>query len=124
VEREPAKTFRWCGHDGEIDVDNELPVVRQVLLSMMPVAARPPTRLKISGDLLVAELDLASRANPFRGQFAVPPGHHVIRFHSDGQPANNPADLRTLIWRADNVVIEEIRPLGDLARPAATSNAP
>jgi hypothetical protein len=70
------------------------------------VAAHSPAVLTIEGDLLAETIELAGPTR-FVRTLKVPPGRHVIRFRSDGRPAEAPGDPRTLIWRAESFALSE-----------------
>jgi hypothetical protein len=38
----------------------------------------------------------------------LPPGHHVLRFSSDGRPADAPHDPREMVWRFESFAFEEL----------------
>jgi hypothetical protein len=109
-------TWRWCAAAGELAVDNGSRAVRQVSITATAFAARPPASLEIDGDLTSARLELGPKGTPLALSLAVPPGHHTIRFRSNGQPADAPGDPRTLVWRAENPVAEETSLLGENGR--------
>jgi phosphoglycerol transferase len=101
-------TWRWSSGRGEIAVDNGSRVVRRVSLKMTAFAGKPPARLEIDGDLTSSRIQLGAQGAPISLALDVPPGHHVIRFRSDGKPVDAPNDPRTLIWRAEDAVLEEV----------------
>ncbi len=106
LERGPNRSWRWCEATGELDVDNETEWGRTMTIRTTIVAARSPARLILAGDLLSETVDLVD-AVPFVREIDVPPGHHTIRFACDGEPAVAPEDPRTMVWRAEDFVIDE-----------------
>ncbi len=110
LERSPSgTTFRWCGARGEIYVDNEGRWPRRLSVRATLAAARPPARLNVDGDLLAASVDLVDPV-AFARTLDVAPGHHVIRFASDGRPAEAPGDPRVMVWRLEGLAFEELPP--------------
>jgi len=107
LEHDLDRTFRWCAAKGEIEVDNDTAVKRTVALRMTVVAAQPPARVKLEGDLLSAAVDLAGVVS-FTRQIDVPTGHHVIKFDCDGRRADAPTDPRTMVWRVEEFSFEEL----------------
>jgi hypothetical protein len=99
-EKDARNTFRWSGARSSLLVDNRADSPRTASLRMILVAAQPPTRLIIDGDLLSETVELAAEGMPFLRTITVPPGSHAIRFRCDGRPANAPGDPRILVWRA------------------------
>jgi phosphoglycerol transferase len=100
--------FRWCGARGELRVENGARVHRRVSLKMRVVAAHPPARVIIEGNLVSASLDVAAGGASLSRIIEIPPGNHLIRFGSDGKPAMAPTDPRTLVWRAEDFVVQEV----------------
>ena len=105
--------FRWCRRTCVIDVNNDTGLVRRFSLGAVFVPAQPPANLNIEGDLVTAGLALEG-ATPFHRVIELPPGHHVLRFSSDGRPAVAPADPREMVWRFESFAFEELA-----AAPAA-----
>jgi phosphoglycerol transferase len=106
-----ARTFRWCDKSGEIHVQNDTTMTRKITIKFTAFAAHAPADLFIDGDIVASQkIDLADGGTPFYREIAVPPGSHVLRFHSGGRPAEAPADPRTMVWHADDPVIEELPP--------------
>jgi len=110
-------TWRWCSAAGELAIDNGGRFERPVSIRMTAFAANPPASLEIDGDLTSARFELGQKGTPVALALKVPPGHHTIRFRSNGQPADAPGDPRTLVWRAEDPVAEEVPPLGENGRP-------
>lgn len=109
AEVEPRGTFHWCGPTGEVVVDNDTALVRRVSIRMTLVAARPPARLVIEGDLMSGAEDLVGLV-PLAREVDVPPGRHVVRFRCDGPRVEAPRDPRTMVWRIENLSLEERAP--------------
>ena len=112
VEHDADGPFRWCGHQGEIHIDNDARAPRRAEVRATFFAAQPPAVLTLDGDLISARLEL-SGATPFVRAVEIPPGHHVIRFRSEGRPAEAPGEARTLVWRIAGFALEE----GPIAPP-------
>jgi phosphoglycerol transferase len=106
LESSPEGPFRWCSSTGEIWLDNRSPSPKHVTMAMQVLAANPPSRLIVAGDLVFDDIPLGDVWVPFSQTFIVPPGEHVVRFRSDGRPADVPGP-RMLVWRARNVAIDE-----------------
>jgi phosphoglycerol transferase len=98
VEHDGVWDFRWCQGRCEIAVDNDTAWTRRVQLRATLMAARPPTTVTMTGDLLSGRFDLGTPFSISR-TIEIPPGRHVLRFDSNGRPAIAPGDPRTLIWR-------------------------
>jgi NAD(P)-dependent dehydrogenase (short-subunit alcohol dehydrogenase family) len=101
--------FRWCSHEGVIHFNNELGMTRRLSLKAVLHAAQWPARLRLSGDLISATITLDT-ALSFDRELDVPPGHHVIHFSSNGRPAFAPGDPRTMVWRMEDFVLDELPP--------------
>jgi phosphoglycerol transferase len=118
LERSPSgTTFRWCGPRGEIYLDNEGRWPRRLSVRAALAAARPPARLSVDGDLLAASVELVEPV-AFAHTLDVAPGHHVIRFASDGRPAEAPGDPRVMVWRLEELAFDEL-PLDEIPRATA-----
>jgi hypothetical protein len=109
--------FNWCQARGEIHLENDLPVVRHVLLSAGLAAAKPPARLEISGDLIDTVVVLDGVVKLAR-QIDLAPGPHVLRFRCDGQ-ADDAPDPRTMVWRIESLSLQD-----SPAAPAPGARAP
>jgi hypothetical protein len=107
VEHDGETAFRWCDATGEIQLDNDTAFRRKVLLRMRFAAAHSPARLILGGDLVSASMDLGDLVR-FAREIDVAPGRHVIRFACDGRRADAPADPRTLVFRVEGVVLEDL----------------
>lgn len=101
--------FRWCSHEGVVHLNNDLGMTRQLSLKAVLHAAHGPAGLRLSGDLISATITLDG-AVPLDRELEVPPGHHFIRFDSDGQPAVALNDSRTMVWRMEDFVLSERLP--------------
>jgi phosphoglycerol transferase len=104
-----GNSFRWCGSDGELRIENDTNETRRIAIHMGLSAARPPAHLSIMGPLLTDALTLDEEGQGFARDIDVPPGRHVVRFHCDGARAIAPADPRNLVWRVDNPAIDDLR---------------
>ena len=106
-----GRAFRWCDRSGEIQIHNDTTRTRKIRIKFTAYAAHAPAALFIDGDIVDSQkIDLADGGTSFVREIVVPPGHHVLRFQCGGRPAEAPADPRTMIWHADNAVIEELPP--------------
>ena len=103
-----GRRFRWCARTGQLEVINESAQARTMTIEMTAAAGRPPASLDIEGALISGRFELGSEGARISRRITVPTGRHVIRFRSDGPPADAPHDPRTLIWRAEDVVLEEV----------------
>jgi hypothetical protein len=101
-------SFRWCGSDGTMVLDNQSTAARQVALTMTLSAARPPATLAIAGDLLSEAMMLGPGGVRLSRTLTVAPGRHVIRFRCDGDPADSRTDRRRLIWRIDDLRLDDL----------------
>jgi phosphoglycerol transferase len=99
--------FRWAERTSVIDVNNDTGLTRRFSLSAVLSPAQPPANLVIEGDLVAARLTLDG-PTPFRRVLELPPGHHVLRFSSDGRPADAPHDPREMVWRFESFAFEEL----------------
>jgi hypothetical protein len=109
-ERAPNGTFHWCSGVCEVRLENPAEVPLEASIRMTLVAARPPASLDVAGDLFSERLTLPSGGSTFSRTVTIPPGQHVLRFHSDGAPAVAPLDPRQLVWFAQNAVVETLPP--------------
>jgi phosphoglycerol transferase len=107
LETAPDGPFRWCSSTGEIWLDNRASSAKRVTLTMQALAATAPSRLVVDGDVLYDDLSLGASWAPYSQTFLVPPGEHVLRFRSNGEPVDGLTGSRKLVWRARNVAIEE-----------------
>jgi phosphoglycerol transferase len=115
LEHNSEHDFRWCGRQGVIHFNNDLGVTRRLSMRMVALAAHWPARLRLDGDLYSATLTLDGALTIDR-VLDVPPGHHQIRFTSNGRPADVVGDPRTMVWRMEDFVLSEL--------PAAPTRAP
>jgi hypothetical protein len=111
LERNANGPFRWSEASSEARLENDTAVERTIAIRLTFVAAQPPARLVIAGDLLSATVELGTTGTGFERLVTVPPGHHLIRFQCDGRPADAPRDPRVLVWRVENFALEA-RPPG------------
>ena len=122
VESAGPRLFHWCDREGEISINNQTAIPRRVSIKFTAVAANSPAHLAVQGEQGAAQtIDLRDSGTAFSRVVDVPPGpHHALRFRCDGKPANVPADTRTLVWRADYAVVQEVT----LAEPPPPPAAP
>jgi phosphoglycerol transferase len=104
----PGRTWRWCSATGELVIENGSRSDGQLSIRMTLAAANPPASLQIDGDLTSSRVELGPKGAPLSLTLRVTPGRHVIRFRSDGKAADAPGDPRTLIWRAEDPIVEEM----------------
>jgi phosphoglycerol transferase len=107
VETDSGRSWRWCSGSGEILIENGSRTARPIAIRMTVIAGKPPAHLDLDGDLVSRRLELGPRAIPLALSLSVPPGRHRITFRSDGRPADAAGDPRTLVWRAEDPVLEE-----------------
>jgi phosphoglycerol transferase len=105
-ERGPNGTFRWCSGTCEVQIENPADVTLTATIKMTLFAAKPPASLGIEGDLLSERVNLPRAGTEFLRTVTVSPGRHVLRFHSDGAPADAPLDPRRLVWLSQNAEVE------------------
>jgi phosphoglycerol transferase len=118
VEIAPGGPFRWADQTADIEIENGARVAQRASLRFSALPAQPPARLQIEGDLLGGDLELVSSWAQLERVFDVPPGRHLLRFRCDGKPADAPHDPRSLIWRAQDPVLEEVPPNAGGASPS------
>jgi phosphoglycerol transferase len=107
VEHKGDGVFRWCRPKGEIGVENRAPIARRVVVKMTMVAAQSPALLELQGDLWSERVALSGSV-AFDRVIDVPPGRHRIQFACDGRKADAPTDPRTMVWRIEDFVFEEV----------------
>jgi hypothetical protein len=110
AEQGPGGPFRWCSRSGTIEIDNDSRAFRRAVISMTIIAGAPSSVLRIAGDLMSEQIEITSGGTHVSRSLGFSPGRHVIRFRSDGPPADVPSDPRDLIWRAESVALEESAP--------------
>jgi phosphoglycerol transferase len=111
VETDGDSSFRWASETSTLQVENDLKIARDATLVMTIVAAKPPARLIIDGDLLPPTVIIVPPTGfELRRALHVLPGHHLIRFHCEGGAATAPLDPRILIWRAVDFALESTLP--------------
>jgi phosphoglycerol transferase len=101
-EQDPDGPFRWCSGDCILEIDSGAPREARVSLSMRVGAARPPARLRVSGDAWTEAFALAPGGTPIMSTLRLPPGRNYLRFRCDGAPAIAPQDPRRLVFRIDD----------------------
>jgi phosphoglycerol transferase len=102
--------FLWCSRTGELWIKNGSRAGKSASLSTNLFAAQAPARLFVEGDLVSEIIDLSPNGSAWTRTFVVPSGEHVLRFRSDGRPADAPLDPRSLVWRAENTAFAETAP--------------
>jgi phosphoglycerol transferase len=119
AEHADAMLFHWCEGSGEWVFENDGTAPRRARVRATLVAGRPPARLTFEGSVLAASVDLEEPV-AFEREILVPPGRSVVKFHCDGKPVHAAPDPRTLVWRAENLTVDE----GDDGPPDAPDAAP
>jgi phosphoglycerol transferase len=109
-EHDPGTTFRWCGGDCVIEIDNPAGRDARVNLSMRVSPGQPPASLRVTGDLWDEAIALVADGTAISRTLRLPAGRHRIRLRSDSAPALAPRDPRRLIFRIDDAFL---RPADD-----------
>jgi phosphoglycerol transferase len=110
AESGPNGTFHWSSGDGAVQLENPSGAPLTATIKMAVFAATPPASLEIHGDLLSEHVVLRTAGAPLSWTVTVPPGRHLLHFHSDGAPAEAPLDARRLVWFAQNASVETLQP--------------
>jgi phosphoglycerol transferase len=107
-ERYPGHRMRWSNRDGEIWIENRAPTPRAAKLSLRAFAAHSPAVLTLESDLLSERLQLGPEGALVERPLQVVSGEHRLHFHCDSAPIVSQFDPRTLVWRAEDVTLEEV----------------
>jgi phosphoglycerol transferase len=107
-EQLPGRTFRWCRGTGELHLDNGSRGDRWASVVMTLAMGRGASALEVSGDLLTETISVGEVGVPVARRLRVPPGDHLIRLRSGAAPLEAPGDPRVLVWRVENLVVDEI----------------
>jgi phosphoglycerol transferase len=109
LEDSPGKTWRWCGSEGELHINNTSPRTRVINLEMsFATGYRESSDLVISGlisEQLKVGWDLVTYSKPV----TVPPGESVITFRSNAKRVHAPLDPRYLVFRIENFKMTELQ---------------
>ena len=109
VETLPSKTWRWCGSEGELHINNTSPRTRVINLEMaFATGYREPSDLVMSG-LISEQLKLGWDLVTFSKTISVPPGESVITFRSNAKRVDAPLDPRYLVFRIENFKMTELQ---------------
>lgn len=112
--------FRWCGHQGELSLENNSSEPRPVLLRLthsFPTPKEAP--LHITSNLLPGGEQVATQTKAATElRLSIPPGKHQIHFATDAPSLDLPADQRTLVFRVHNL---RVTPDGTAASQTAQS---
>jgi hypothetical protein len=98
----PEGVFRWCSGDCTLEISNPSPRAARVDLSMRISAGLPPAQLQVTSDLWTETLVLPPDGAAVSRPLLVPPGSHLVRLQSDGEPVIAPRDPRQLVFRVDD----------------------
>jgi hypothetical protein len=99
--------WRWCGSDGELQLENSFVRPRRIQIEMTLSTANPG-KLRFSSPFFNAELSLDNQPQPFSQSFELPPGKHSILFFCDSQRAQATQDPRELVLRVNNFKLTEL----------------
>jgi phosphoglycerol transferase len=109
VETLPGKTWRWCGSEGELHINNTSPRTRVINLEMaFATGYREPSDLVMSG-LISEQLKLGWDLVTFSKTISVLPGESVITFRSNAKRVDAPLDPRYLVFRIENFKMTELQ---------------
>jgi len=113
VENAGTRLFHWCGREGDIAISNQTSIVRRVSIKFTAVPASLPAHLTVEDENGATQtIDLHEGGTEVAREVEVPPGpRRSLRFRCDGTPASVPSDVRTLVWRADYPVVQEVTAL-------------
>jgi phosphoglycerol transferase len=106
LEGVPGNNWRWCGSDGELQIENSLARPRRVQIEMSISAANPGT-LRIASPFFAETLPVNNQPQPFAKSFELAPGKHSIYFNCDAAPAQSEIDRRELVFRVNNFKLIE-----------------
>jgi phosphoglycerol transferase len=109
LETLPGKSWRWCGAEGELHINNTSPRTRVINLEMaFATGYREPSDLIITG-LISEQLKVGWDLVSFSKTISVPPGESVITFRSNAKRIDAPLDPRFLVFRIENFKMTELQ---------------
>lgn len=89
------QSWRWCGRTGDLYIQNTSEHPKAVVLQMTLVAGRPePSTISVEGPGLSDSVPVDASGKSVVRTVTLLPGRNVIRFASDGRPADTPGDPR------------------------------
>lgn len=106
MEGDKENNWRWCGSDGELQLENDSAHPRRVQIEMSLSTANPG-KLRIASQFFTEELAATNQPLPFSKSFELPPGKHSISFHCDAARAQSDVDQRELVFRLNNFKLTE-----------------
>jgi phosphoglycerol transferase len=108
-ERDPERTWHWCGPKGELYLDN---ITGERLTVALEFEYRAydatPARLDLGGPVVSARLDVRDGWSKFQRVLEVPPGRHVISLECTAKPFQHPT--RTIVFVLSNVRMSPLLP--------------
>lgn len=108
-EAEHGSTWRWCGRDAELLIENHADHPRRMRLEFDLATGHPePAQMTFTGALLSDSLRVSRAPTRVERTVVVPPGGHVIRVHTDAQQVLAPSDSRSLYFRVEHQRVTEI----------------
>lgn len=110
LEKNDVENWRWCGHQGDIVLQNESPTVHKTVRVAMVCRTATPGLfdLRVGGDVMHQDMKISEREGELSATIDVPPGQHVIHFDCDAPPGIAPQDPRQMVWQTNNAVVEDI----------------
>ncbi len=106
LEGDKENNWRWCGSDGELQLENDSAHPRRVQIEMS-VGSANPGKLRITSQFFTEELALTNQRLSFTKSFELPPGKHSIRFNCDAPHAKSDVDRRELVFTVNNFKLVE-----------------
>jgi len=94
----PGNTYRWCGSAGAWRLINGAQQPRLVTLEMTLTAPHPGD-VSVEGPVLSARLAVDHVGRTISRTVTIPPGVHVLKFHSTAPRLMAQADRRELVFR-------------------------
>ncbi|MHC4514439.1 MAG: hypothetical protein ACYS5W_12135 [Planctomycetota bacterium] len=100
-EEEQGRSWRWCGSEVTVALENMTDKPRDICLEMKLESARDePAEVTLTG-LVEASLTISWTPVVLSREVTVPPGTHLIRFSCDGRPVVFRSDTRQLVFKIE-----------------------
>jgi phosphoglycerol transferase len=102
----PENNWRWCGAEGDLEVENPSCQPRHAVLRLTCSTGRAQAAtLRITGPELSGRWEVSVRPTRIVQPLTIPPGRHVLHFACDAARVVVPTDGRELVFRVENLAI-------------------
>ena len=108
-EGSPEGAWRWCASRGELMLENPGSGPTKVRLSTWLKTGYPKrATVSFESDVLTGKVAVNSVGTLFEKEVILPPGRHLIRFHTDAKRIRAPGDPREMALRFENPHLDRV----------------